>query len=159
MATKKLYGHVFCLRDDGTFFPYEFLEGESNIRDAVVDPAFFKELASFININGLANLLALECLVRSEDGVKSMELMVGENSTVAVDEKDVVGFGQHRLTTGCHFQVEDDGIISCKGDTAYARKVKGTHQVFVSSKPLPTVEAQVKALQEGILAPVSGTQE
>ncbi|KAJ5084141.1 hypothetical protein NUU61_008720 [Penicillium alfredii] len=105
MATKKLYGHVFCLRDDGTFFPNEFLEGESNIRDAVVDPAFFKELASFININCLANLLALEYLVRFEDGVKSMELMVGEDSTVAVDEKDVVGFGQHRLTTGWHFQV------------------------------------------------------
>lgn len=81
-----------------------------------------------------------------------MELLVGPQSTLMVDEKDLIGFDPPRLTTGWSFQVGNDGIISCKGNDVYASK-KNTHAVFQDSKPLPTVEALKEALRgEGLIA-------
>jgi hypothetical protein len=81
-----------------------------------------------------------------------MELLIGPQATLMVDEKDLIGFERPRVTTGWSFHVRDDGIISCKGNDVYAEK-KDIHQVFTDSKPLPTVEVLKEALRkEGLIA-------
>lgn len=151
LATESIHGHVFCLRSDGTFVPYEFHDGEAGSEAAKTGPAFFQELADFLHRNGLANLVALQLSDDSRDKT-NMELLVGPQGTVMMDEKDLLGFNPPRITTGWSFKVGADGIISCKGNNVYAEK-KHTHQVFQDSKPLPTVEALKEALRgEGIIA-------
>jgi hypothetical protein len=76
-----------------------------------------------------------------------MELLIGPQTTLMVDEKDLVGFERPHITTGWSFHVGDDGVISCKGNDVYAEK-KDTHQVFTNSKPLPTVEVLKEALRK-----------
>lgn len=104
-------------------------------------PDFFQEFASFLHHNNLADLVALQLLDSPQNSTR-MELLIGPQATLMVDEKDLIGFEPPRITTGwsLSFQVGDDGIISCKGNDVYAEK-KNTHQVFTDSKPLPTVES------------------
>jgi len=142
---------VFSLQSDGTFVPYELQEGEVDAKVASIQPAFFQELAAFLHSNNLADLVALQLLDGSESR-KRMELLVGPQATLMVDEKDLTGFDPPRITTGWTFTVGNDGIISCKGNDVYSAK-KNTHQVFQDAKPLPTVEALLEALRgEGIIA-------
>jgi hypothetical protein len=44
----------------------------------------------------------------------------GEQQTLMVDEKDLVGFDPPRITTGWSFHVGGDGANSCKGSNVYA---------------------------------------
>lgn len=70
-----------------------------------------------------------------------------------VDEKDIVYLPPASLTTGWSFQVQNDGIISCKGKDVYLETEKRTHRVFIDTKLLKTAEEWYKALvEEGILA-------
>ncbi|KAJ9130463.1 hypothetical protein NKR23_g12191 [Pleurostoma richardsiae] len=151
LATELIHGHVFRLQPDGSFIPYEFHAGDADSKAANTGPAFFQELADFLRCNGLADLIALQVLDSSRDKT-NMELQVGPQGTVMMDEKDLIGFSPPRITTGWSFKVGDDGVISCKGNDVYSAK-KNTHQVFQDSKPLPTVEALKEALrEEGIIA-------
>lgn len=151
LATKPIHGHVFHLQPNGTFVPYEFQEGEPPSKLASVSSAFFQDLAEFLHLNNLADLVALQLL----DGPRERtytELLVGPQSTLMMDTKDVLGFEPAKITTGWLFQVGNDGVISCKGNNVYAAK-KNTHGVFQDSKPLTTLEALKAALfQEGIIA-------
>lgn len=146
LANKAVHGHVFRLQSDGIFVAYELQEGTVHAAAADTGPEFFLEFASFLRKNSLTNLVALQLLDGSQHKTR-MELLVGEQQTLMVDEKDLVGFDPPRITTGWSFHVGDDGIISCKGNDVYASK-KDTHQVFQDSKPLPNVKALVQALRE-----------
>ncbi|KND86140.1 hypothetical protein TOPH_09238 [Tolypocladium ophioglossoides CBS 100239] len=151
LATESIHGHVFRLQSDGTFVPYEFHEGEASSEAAHTGPAFFRELAEFLHCSNLAGLIALQLLDGPRDKT-NMELLAGPQSTVMMDEKDLIGFSPPRITTGWSFTVGDDGIICCKGNDVYSAK-KNTQQVFQDSKPLPTVEALKEALRaEGVIA-------
>jgi hypothetical protein len=151
LATKSIHGHVFRLQSDRTFVPYEFQEGEAASEAAGTEPAFFHELADFLHRNNLANLVALQLSDDTRDNT-NMELLIGSQSTLMMDEKDLVGFSPPRIITGWSFKVADDGTISCKGNDVYAAK-KNTHQVFQDSKPLTTIKALKQALlEEGIIA-------
>ncbi|KAI0202829.1 hypothetical protein F4808DRAFT_467985 [Astrocystis sublimbata] len=133
LATKPIHGHVFHLQPNGAFVPYEFQEGETPSKATKIPKAFFQELAEFLHQNNLAGL-------------------VGPQSTLMMDTKDVLGLEPAQMTTGWLFRVGEDGVISCKGNDIYAPK-KNTHGVFQDSKPLPTVEALKEALlQEGVIA-------
>ena len=151
LTNKAVHGHVFRLQSDGTFIPYELHEGKIAAQAASTGSKFFQEFAGFLHDNNLADLIALQLLDGSQDTTR-MELLVGPQSTLMVDQKDLIGFDPPRITTGWSFKVGDDGIISCKGGDVYAAK-KNTHGVFQDSKPLPTVEALVEALRgEGVIA-------
>ena len=151
LASKAVHGHVFRLQSDNTFVPYELQEGEVYNKELATKSRFFLEFANFLHRNNLADLVALQLLDSSQNSTR-MELLIGSQGTLVVDEKDLIGFGRPRVTTGWSFHVGDDGIISCKGNDVYAAK-KNTHQVFTDSKPLPTVEALKEALhKEGLIA-------
>lgn len=151
LAAKPIHGHVFQVQRNGTFVPYEFQEGEAPTKAAKVPKAFFHEFSEFLHLNNLASLIALQLLDGPRDRTET-ELLVGPQSTLIMDTKDIIGFEPAQITTGWSFQVGDDGIISCKGNDVYAEK-KHTHGVFQDSKPLPTLEALKAALlQEGIIA-------
>lgn len=62
VSGKPVHGHVFSLQADGTFVPYELEEGEVNPRAAAVEPGFFQEFASFLHLNELSGLIALQVL-------------------------------------------------------------------------------------------------
>ncbi|KAK4186182.1 hypothetical protein QBC35DRAFT_516392 [Podospora australis] len=120
---------------DGSFVLYEFHEntGDScNTKADMVGPAFFHEFADFLRANHLTNLIALEVLDAGDKEVRQMALQVGPSPLF----------------------IGNDGIITCSGGTVYAPKKNNiAHQVFVDSKPLPTVEALKLALcSEGIIA-------
>lgn len=150
LANNEVHGHVFRLQPDGTFVPYELQEGKMDAKTASIGHKFFHEFAVFLHGNNLADLVALQLLDGSQNSTR-MELLVGQ-STLMVDEKDLIGFDPPRITTGWSFKIGEDGIISCKGNDIYAAK-KNTHGVFQDSKPLPTVEALVEALRgEGVIA-------
>ncbi|KKZ62098.1 hypothetical protein EMCG_03415 [[Emmonsia] crescens] len=151
LANKAVHGHVFRLQSDGMFVPYELHEGKVDAKAASTEPKFFQEFANFLRHNNLADLIALQLLDSSRNST-SMELLVGPQGTLMVDEKDLIGFDPPRITTGWSFKVGDDGVISCKGNDVYAAK-KNTHGVFQDSKPLHTVEALMEALRgEGVIA-------
>ena len=118
---------------------------------AKVPRTFFQELAEFLQLNNLTGLVALQVLDGPKDQTNT-ELLVGSQSTLMMNTKEVLGFGPAQITTGWSFQVGEGGIISCKGNDIYAPK-KNTHGVFQDSKLLPTLE-ELKAvlLQEGIIA-------
>ncbi|KAF2092865.1 hypothetical protein NA57DRAFT_49665, partial [Rhizodiscina lignyota] len=152
LKTASIHGHVFHVRTDGTFVPYEFHEGDAASKAAMVGPAFFQGLAAFLHRNKLTGLVALQALEDCRQNT-NMELQIGPEATVMLDERDVVGMGAIRMTTGWSFRVADDGIISCKGNDVYAPKTNSNHQVFKDSKPLPDVEALKAALRnEGVIA-------
>jgi len=149
-----LQGHVFTLQSDGSFIPYEYHEGAPDAKAASTSPAFFQEFADFLQKQNLASLIALQLLDGTEKNT-NMEFMTGPQSTVMLDERDVIGFDQPRISTGWSFRVGDDGIISCKGNDVYAPKTNSSHQVFQDSKPLTisTVEELKDALRkEAIIA-------
>ncbi|KAK0629984.1 hypothetical protein B0T17DRAFT_506495 [Bombardia bombarda] len=151
LATKPIHGHVFHLQPNGAFVPYEFQEGEAPPKAVKTPKVFFQELAEFLHFNNLAGLVALQ-LLDGPRGRTNTELLVGPESTLMMDTKDVLGLDPAQITTGWFFQVGEDGVISCKGNDVYAAK-KNTHGVFQDSKPLPTLEALKEALlQEGIIA-------
>lgn len=151
LTTKPIRGHVFSLQPNGAFVPYEFQEGEAPPNAAKVPRTFFQELAEFLQLNNLTGLVALQVLDGPKDQTNT-ELLVGSQSTLMMNTKEVLGFGPAQITTGWSFQVGEGGIISCKGNDIYAPK-KNTHGVFQDSKLLPTLE-ELKAvlLQEGIIA-------
>lgn len=152
LANKAVHGHVFRLQPDGTFVPYELQEGEVDAKIASINGGFFQDFAGFLRDNNLADLVALQVLDGDQHGPTKTELLVGPQSTLMVDQEDLIGFEPARITTGWSFHVAEDGIISCKGDNVYAAK-KHTHAVFQDSKPLPTVEALREALRdEGVIA-------
>ncbi|WQF89283.1 hypothetical protein CDEST_14297 [Colletotrichum destructivum] len=124
---------------------HRFQEGEAPSNAAKVPKAFFQELAEFLHLKNLADLVALPLLDGPRDWTKT-ELLVGPQGTLMMDTKDVLGFESAQITTSWFFQVGDDGVISCKSNDVYAAK-KNTHAVFQDSKPLPTVEA-LKAVFE-----------
>lgn len=151
LANKAVHGHVFRLQSDKTLVPYELQEGEVDSKELAGKPKFFLEFANFLHCNNLADLVALQLLDSSQNNTR-MELLIGPQATLMMDEKDLIGCEQPRITTGWSFHVGDDGIISCKGNDVYAEK-KDTHQVFTDSKPLPTVEALKEVLRkEGLIA-------
>ncbi|KPM41997.1 hypothetical protein AK830_g4581 [Neonectria ditissima] len=151
LAAKPMHGHVFHLQPNGAFVPYEFQEGEVPYNAVQAPKAFFRELAEFLHFNNLAGLVALQLLDGPRDRTNT-ELLVGPQSTLMMDTKDVFGLDPVQITTGWFFQVGEDGIISCKSSDVYAPK-KNTHGVFQDSKPLPTLEALKEALfHEGIIA-------
>ncbi|KAH6886812.1 hypothetical protein B0T10DRAFT_563048 [Thelonectria olida] len=123
----------FTYSPNGAFVPYEFQEGEAPSKAAKVPKVFFKELAEFLHLNNLAGLVALRLLDGPMDRTNT-ELLVGPQSTLTMDTKDVLGIEPAQITTGWFFQ-------------------KNTHGVFQDSKPLPTLEAlKAVLLQEGIIA-------
>ncbi|RYC58589.1 hypothetical protein CHU98_g7620 [Xylaria longipes] len=151
LATKPIHGHVFHLQPNTAFVPYEFQEGETPSKATKIPKAFFQELAEFLHQNNLAGLVALQLLDGPSDRT-STELLVGPQSTLIMDTKDVLGLEPAQMTTGWLFRVGKDGVISCKGNNVYSPK-KNTHGVFQDSKPFPTVEALKEALlQEGVIA-------
>lgn len=62
-------------------------------------------------------------------------------------EQDVSHGGIYR-TTGWSFERDGGGVISVKGQESHTKTTKGTHQVFFSGKPLPSVETVKDALHE-----------
>jgi hypothetical protein len=113
LAKKAVHGHVFRLQSDKTFVPYKLQEGEVDSKELATNPNFFLEFANLLHCNNLADLVALQLLDRSQDSTR-MELLIGPQATLMVDEKDFIGFERLRITTGWSFHVGDDGIISCK---------------------------------------------
>ncbi|KND88466.1 hypothetical protein TOPH_06856 [Tolypocladium ophioglossoides CBS 100239] len=136
---------------DGAFVPYEFQEGEAPSKAVKISKVFFQELAGFLHFNNLAGLVALQLLDGPRDRTNT-ELLVGPQSTLMMDTKDVLGLDPAQITTGWFFKVGEDGVISCKGGDVYAPK-KNTHGVFQDLKPLSTLETLKEALlEEGIIA-------
>jgi hypothetical protein len=87
------------LQADRSFVPYELQEGEVNNKAASTRPDFFLEFANFLQRNNLADLVALQVLDGAQEDTK-IELLVSPQSTLIVDEKDLIGFDPPRLTTG-----------------------------------------------------------
>ncbi|KAI0408044.1 hypothetical protein F4802DRAFT_447427 [Xylaria palmicola] len=113
--------------------PYEFLEGGTPSKTANIPKMFPQELAEILHIHNLSGLVALQVLDGPRDRT-STELLVGPQSTIMMDTKDILGFEPAQLTTDWFFHMGED-VISCKGNDVYAPK-KNTHGVFQDSKPL-----------------------
>ncbi|KAJ5689607.1 hypothetical protein N7462_003999 [Penicillium macrosclerotiorum] len=114
LASENVYGHVFRLQRDGTFFPYQYFNDKASYGNVSVDLDFFIELASFLEKNSLANIVALERKSPCDDSTMVMN--------------------QHDVAAGWHFTVEENGAISCNRDTIYLGRVLGTRPVYMSSK-------------------------
>ena len=91
LASKAVHGHVFRLLSNGTFVPYQLQEGEINAKAASSTPELFQELALLSRDTNLADLVTLQLLDDSQNSTM-MELLVGPQSTLMVNEKDLSGF-------------------------------------------------------------------
>ena len=148
-----IHGHIYVLSfSENRFIPYEYRGGPSTDSWKQVHPSFFSELAQYLVVNDLSGVLGLQVLNRPTLPQEQMlEFVLGEKATAILREQDVNHGGIYR-TTGWSFGQNDDGIISVKGSESHAKTTKGTHQVFINGKPLPTVEAVKDVLRkEGVI--------
>ncbi|UNI24494.1 hypothetical protein JDV02_010234 [Purpureocillium takamizusanense] len=124
------HGHVFRLTGNGEMQAYEYREGPIANLDGV-DPAFFKELAQYLQVNDLGNLLGLQVLV--QDAPEMMcEFVLQNHGTVMFDARDVKAWVPFR-TTG--FALNSNlSMTELQGGESHAKTTKGTHRVFVSGK-------------------------
>lgn len=145
--TDSIHGHVYMLSENH-FTPYEYRGGPSVSNWKQVHPSFFSELASYLATNDLAGVLGLQVLDRlAVSPERMLEFVLGGEGTAMLREQDVNHGGIYRVT-GWSFGRDEDGIISVKGSESHAKTTKGTHQVFIDGKPLPTVEAVRDVLQK-----------
>ncbi|KAL8725171.1 MAG: hypothetical protein Q9166_007525, partial [cf. Caloplaca sp. 2 TL-2023] len=147
-----IHGHIYVLSSKNDFVAYEYREGPSMDVRKGVNPSFFPQLAMYLVRNNLAGVLGLQVLDRLAVGSETMlEFVLGESGTAMLREQDVNHGGIYRIT-GWTFQQDGEGIISVNGGESHAKTVRGTHQVFTGSKPLPTLEAVKDVLhKEGIV--------
>lgn len=143
LVTKSIHSHMFHLQPDSTFIPYKFQKGKPSIKATKVPKIFFQELAGFLHLNNLVGLITLQLLDGTSNGIIT-KLLIGPQSTLIINIKDVLGFKTAKITTGWVFRVGEDGIISCKGNSVYAAK-KFTYTVFVDGKFLQSLE-ELKAV-------------
>lgn len=76
LAAMPIHGHVFHLQPNGAFVPYEFQEGEAPSKAAKVSKVFFQELADYLHLNNLADLVALQLLDGPRDRTNT-EILAG----------------------------------------------------------------------------------
>ena len=108
-------GHVFHIQSNRAFVPHEFREGEASSQAAEVPGAFFQELAEFLRLNNFTDLVALQLSGGPRDQVNT-EFLVVSQSTRMMNTEDVLELDPARITMGWHFRVNEDGVISCKGN-------------------------------------------
>ena len=76
-----------------------------------------------------------------------LEPVLGEQGTAMLRAQDVNQGGIYR-NTGWSFRQDEDGIISVNDSGSRAKTTRGIHQVFIGSKPLPTIEAVKNVLHK-----------
>lgn len=147
-----IHGHIYVLSSENHFIAYEYREEPSADKWKQVHPSFFSELALHLVTKDLAGVLGLQVLDRpAVSSERMLEFILGGEATAMLREQDVNHGGIYRVT-GWSFGQDEDGIISVKGNESHAKTTKGTHQVFIDGKPLPTLEAVTDVLyKEGII--------
>jgi hypothetical protein len=147
-----VHGHIYVLSSENHFLAYEYRGGPATDTWKHVDPSFFPQLAQYLLRNNLAGVLGLQVLDRRAAlSGEMLEFVLGEQGTAMLRAQDVNHGGIYRVT-GWSFKRDKDGIISVSGGESHAKTTKGTHQVFTSGKPLPTIEAVKNVLhKEGII--------
>ena len=145
-----IHGHIYVMSLlENRFIAYEYRGGPSTDNWKQVHPSSFSELAQYVVANDLVGVLGLQVLDRPPlPQERMLEFVLGGEATVILREQDVNHGGIYRIT-GRSFGRDDDGIISVKGSESHAKTTKGTHQVFIDGKPLPTVEAVKDVLRKG----------
>ncbi|KAL8898816.1 MAG: hypothetical protein Q9207_006515 [Kuettlingeria erythrocarpa] len=147
-----VHGHIYVLSSKNHFVAYEYRGGPATDSCKHVHPSFFQQLAQYLHSNNLAGVLGLQVLDNQAASPGEMlEFILGEQGTAMLRAQDVNHGGIYR-NTGWSFRQDEEGIISVSGGESHALTVKGTHQVFTSGKPLPTIEAVQNVLRkEGII--------
>lgn len=125
----EIHGHIFRLTGSGEMQAYEYREGLTTNLDGA-DPAFFQELAEYLQANNLANLLGLQVLGK-EVPEMMCEFVLQDNGTVMLDARDVKNWTPFRVTG---FTLSGPGMTVLKGGESHAKTTKGTHQVFIGGK-------------------------
>jgi hypothetical protein len=125
---EEIHGHIFRLAPDGGMQAYEYRHGPI-INTDDDHSEFFGELARYLNVNHLMDVLGLEILTEKVPEMVC-EFILKDEGTVMLDEKHVKGWMPHRVTG---FAVSP-GMTELKGGQAHAKTVKGTHQVFIDGK-------------------------
>lgn len=143
-----IHGHIFKLTPRGSLVAYEFREG--SLEDVTgIEAAFFQDLIDYLRQHNLASVLGLQALC-GESSQEMVEFVLDNGNTVMLD-KSIARYGGIYRVTGWYISLED-GIVTCNGGEAHAETTKGTHQVFVGSKPLPDLKAMKALLEvEGII--------
>jgi hypothetical protein len=137
-----IHGHIFVL-ERGGFHPYEY-----QIRPVPdtshLNPAFFADLAEYLQVHGLAKLVGLQVLNRHPP---MLELVLPA-STIMMKESDLKGCKPTRRT-GWVFEIEDGGIMSCQANETHGTRTDGEHDVFNkgSSLVLDTFSNIITALR------------
>lgn len=124
-----MHGHIFVLTGADEMQAYEYREGPTTDLGGI-DPAFFRELVKYLQVNGLANLLGLEVLGR-EVPEMMCEFIIKDNGTVMLDARDVKAWTSYRCTG---FSIGGPGMTELKGNQSHAKTVRETHQVFTDGK-------------------------
>jgi len=137
----KIHGLIYVLASGNQFIPYEYRTEASAVDKREMHRAFLNEFTKYLTENELEGLPAPEVLDNSADSQKRiLEFVLGREGTVMLEEQDGNHGGVY-IITGWTFEQNSDGVIFAKGGQRHAKTVRGTHQVFMDGKPLPTVEA------------------
>ena len=133
---EEVHGHIFMLVGEDRFVAYEYVEGRATDLSSIGSD-FFKELATFVRLNGLEGTVGLQ--IRGPATEDMIEFDFGECGTVMLNAHDT-GHDTPFRTTGWVFDYSD-GVISYKGKEAHAPTTKGPHKVFIDGKLAPDAKA------------------
>lgn len=148
ITPEDIHGHVFRISGDGHLVAYECRDGRP-VDFESVNPAFFHEFIYYLRTKGLTNVLGLQVLDK-EPWKEMVEIVLQDSGTVMLNAESVK-IGSKYKVTGWVTRV-GDGMVTFKGGESHATTTKGTHQVFVDGKPLPTIDALRELLrEEGII--------
>lgn len=128
LNVSRIHGHIFHLTPEGKFQAYEYREGFCAPQD--VDPAFFNEIAEYLLVNQITDLLGPQVLNNNVSPLMC-EFVMQNDGTAMLDARDVKGWVPYR-TTG--YMANEAGVTELKGNEQHAATTKGPHKVFYDGK-------------------------
>ncbi|KAK8116373.1 hypothetical protein PG984_007246 [Apiospora sp. TS-2023a] len=128
-----VHGHVFVLTDHG-FHPYEYQTGP--VPDlSQVGSAFLQELATYLDINNLSMLVALQVI--GQKNAHMLELVLPEG-TIMLDMAALNTCVPTRQTGWMFESVHGESRV-CKSNESHGRHANG-HDIYNEGAPHPKLE-------------------
>jgi len=129
-----LVPEAWFLNANGSFQAYEYNTEGQHIE---LKPAFAAQLHDFLVTRGLEKQISI--LSRPADDDKAIEFSHPSGSgTISIPLATASNEQLEDIkpvTTSWNFDVNELGIIECKGGNVCAKQTNGKHRVFVDSKP------------------------
>jgi hypothetical protein len=143
-----VHGHVFVLTDHG-FHPYEYQMGPAPDLSQV-GSAFLQELATYLDINKLSTLVALQVI--GQNNAHMLELVL-PRGTIMLDISTLNACVPTRQTGWMFESVHGESRV-CKSNESHGRHANG-HDIYNEGAPCPKLETfsdlKTALVKQGIL--------